>query len=326
MTILSSYPLADAENARIAGAARGWGDLFIPSPEEQEARIAHIDRYITEADIFFGGRLTAEQFERGERLRWIHVPWAGVNSLLAVESIRRSEVTVTNSSGAMSDSVADQVLGYIIALARSLPDQIRAQERRAWEKFPTESPKRQALRGKTVGIVGYGAIGRGIALRARAFGMRVVASKRDVSREIAEVDRLYPTDRLPELLAESDYVVMTVPLTSETTGMMGSGQFRMMKPDAAIINISRGDVIREAEMIEALRDGTIGAAALDVFEKEPLPPDSPLWGMEKVIVTPHTAGGFQGFARAVVEIFLDNLDRFHRGLPLRNPISRERGY
>ena len=175
MVILSSYLLDDDNNARIEWAAAEFGDSFIPSPASREERGALVDRRIAEADIFFGERLTAEQFAAAGRLRWVHVPWAGVNSLFTVEAIRESGLVITNSSGVMSDAVADQVMGYILAMSRDLPRQIRAQSRSEWLEYQTESPRRRVLRGMTLGIVGYGAIGAGVAERGRAFGMRIVA-------------------------------------------------------------------------------------------------------------------------------------------------------
>lgn len=326
MLILSSYFLPDSENVRLAAVIAKLGGEFVPSPEDHAQRLPLLDRYIGEAEILLSGRLSEEHFKRAAKLKWIHIPWAGANSLLAVEAIRESTIPVTNSIGVMSDSVADQVMGYMIAVARSLPEQIRAQERREWGRYPTESPKRRALKSHTVGLIGYGEIGRAIAVRARAFGMRSIAVKRSAADRPPELDALYATSELPRLLAESNFVVVAVPLTPATEGMIGREQFRAMKSTATIINISRGSVIREAEMIEALNDGTIAGAALDVFEREPLPEDSPLWGMPNVIVTPHSAGGHVGFGAATVDLFIDNLRRFFAGEPLRNVVDKQEGY
>ncbi len=326
MIILSSYLLDDSNNARIEQAAAGFGDIFIPAPATREDRTTLVERRIAEADIFFGGRLTEEQFSAAERLRWIHVPWAGVNSLFAVEAIRRSTLLITNSSGVMSDAVADQVMGYILAMSRDLPRQIRAQSRSEWLEYQTESPRRRILRGLTLGIVGYGAIGAGVAERGRAFGMRIIATRRDASSRPPGVDAIYPSAGLHRLLEESDIVVLTAPLNEETRGMIGRRELERMKPDAFLINIARGPLVRQEELIEALGKGVIAGAALDVFEAEPLPADSPLWGMENVIVTPHSAGGYRGFWNATVDLFLDNYRRYHDGKPLRNRVEPERGY
>ncbi|MDB5035835.1 MAG: D-isomer specific 2-hydroxyacid dehydrogenase NAD-binding protein [Chlorobi bacterium] len=326
MVILSSYLLDEAGNSRIEEAIAPHGDTFIRAPEAREERIALLDERIAEADILFGGRLSAEQWRRAARLRWIHVPWAGVNSLLAVEEIGASDVIITNSSGVMSDAVADQVMGYVIAIARDFPAQMRARARREWSGYDVQSPRRRILRGSTIGIIGYGAIGRGVAERARAFGMKVIATKRDIAGIADGPDRVLPSTELGTLLSESDYVVATLPLSAGTRGMIGRKEFAMMKPSAYFINIARGAIAREPEMIVALEDGTIAGAALDVFEREPLPAESPLWDMENVIITPHSSGGFQGFWSATVDLFLENLARRRNGEPLLNRVESGRGY
>jgi phosphoglycerate dehydrogenase-like enzyme len=326
MTILSSYYFDDQEIARIeeALAPLGWRILY--GLEDIDARLRLLDADIAGADILIGGRLTEEQWNRAERLKWIHVPWAGVNVLLSVEGIRRSDILITNSSGVMSDSVADQVMGYVLMLNRDLHRQVGAQGRREWSRYELESTRRQILRGKTIAILGYGAIGRAIAQRACGFGMRVVAMKNDTSSIPQGVDAIFGPDQLHELLAGSDYVVVALPLTDATRGVLGDEEFRRMKPTAFLINIARGQIVRETELIEALRSGTIAGAALDVFEQEPLPADSPLWGLENVIVTPHSAGGYHGFRQSVVDLFLDNLRRYAGGGPMLNVVRKEEGY
>jgi phosphoglycerate dehydrogenase-like enzyme len=326
MTILSGYYLDESENGRIAQAIAPMGGRLIYGPEELQARIDLVEEHIAEADILLGGRLTEGQWGRAGKLKWIHVPWAGVNSLLTFDAIRNSPIPITNSSGVMSDSVADQAMGLILMLNRDLHAQVRAQERRQWSRYELESPKRQILRGKTIGIAGYGAIGREIALRARGFGMRVAALRQDLSNRPPEVDALYSPDQLHSLLEVSDVVVIALPLTERTTGLFGAEEFRRMKRSAYLVNIARGAVVNEGELIEALRSGEIAGAGLDVFQKEPLPEDSPFWEMENVVVTPHSAGGYRGFRDAVVDLFLENLRRYNAGQPLLNLVRKEEGY
>jgi phosphoglycerate dehydrogenase-like enzyme len=324
--ILSSYLLDDENNDRIRRAAEAAGHAFIPAPATREERIAQQEARIAEADILLAGRVTSEQLARAPRLRWIHVPWAGVNSLMALDALRRSDIVITNSSGVMSDAVADHVMTCILALSRDLPAQIRAQARGEWIDYEVESPRRRILRGRTVGILGYGAIGRAVAVRARGFGMRAIAMRRDTSTVPPELDRLYGPDEMGDLLAAADMVVVALPLNDSTQGSIGRAQFERMRPDACFINIARGAIVREGELIEALNEGIVAKAALDVFEKEPLPADSPLWHMENVLVTPHVAGGHVGFWDATVDLFLDNLDRYIHGRELRNLVEKERGY
>ena len=329
MTVLSSFDLDTPIDDRVRCAVEELGGryLSIPvdrSPNDREDRIVHIDAHIAEADVFYGGRLSREQFERADRLRWIQVPWAGVNTLLATpglsESIASGRVLVTNSSGIMADSVADHVMGTMLMLTRDLANQVRAQDRREWARYETESPKRQLLRGKTLGILGFGAIGRAVAIRARAFGMLVIASKRTIDEKPPELDEVFASSDVDSLFERSDVIVIALPLTPETRGLIGRERLARMKSTAHLINIARGAVVVESDLIDALRDGVIAAAALDVFETEPLPADSPLWSMPNVLATPHSSGAFMGFGEASAELFVENLRRWVRGEELRNVV------
>lgn len=327
LTVLSSYLLDDEGNARIQDAVARAGGRYIPAPRDRDERIALLDERIGEATVLLGGRLEPAQWEAARALRWIHVPWAGVNNLLTLDGLA-ARVVVTNSSGVMSDSVADQTMAYLLLIARDMVRQIRAQPRGEWLPYTLENTPRRRLHGATLGLVGYGAIGRAIAHRARAFGMRVVAMRRhaDATEGEQAPDRTYGPQGLHAMLHEADYVVIAAPLNDRTRGMIAAPQFAAMRPSAWIVNIARGAIVVERDLVEALERGTIAGAALDVFEREPLPADSPLWHMENVILTPHSSGGFRGFWDAVVDLFLDNLDRYLRGAPLRNLVDLRRGY
>lgn len=330
MLVLSSYRLSRENNDRIARAVADAGGTFIPTQMEDDLQeiVERIDDHIADATVFLGGRLTEEQWECGAGLQWIHVPWAGINSLLTVPGVRRTAIPVTNSSGVMADSVADQVMAYLLMLNRSLAGQIRNQGKREWRRYTSvEDPDRRVLRGMTLGILGYGAIGRGVAVRGAAFGMRVIAVRRTVSPDPEPpAERFYAPDDLHGFLAACDFLVIALPLTPETEGLIGADAFRRMKRTAFLVNIARGKIIKEGEMIAALKEGTIAGAALDVFAEEPLPEDSVLWEMENVIVTPHSAGGFVGFGSAVTDLFLENLTRFVKGEELRNRVDPAEGY
>lgn len=326
LTVLSSYLLDDDNNARIASAVEGVGGRFIAAPREIAERTAQLDAMIGEAEVLLGGRLSEEQAARAERLRWIHVPWAGVNSLVGLGVLRERGVLVTNSSGVMSDSVADQVMAYLLLLARDLVRQIRAQPERRWLSQTLENTPRRVLRGSTLGILGYGAIGSAIARRARAFGMRVAAMKRTAGTLPPELDRLYGPEELHELLGVSDMVVIALPLNESTRGLIGAAELAAMRPTAYLINIARGAILRQDALLDALERGVIAGAALDVFDEEPLPADSPLWHAPNLLITPHSSGGFSGFWDAVVDLFLDNLMRYSTGAPLRNLVDLGVGY
>jgi len=277
---------------------------------------------IAEAEIFFGGYIPPEQFAAAKKLKWIQVPFAGVNRLLTVGEIIESEVIVTNAAGIMAPAMADQIMGYVIGFSRRLPEQWQLQQRKEWGRLD----RLFELAGQTLGIIGHGRIGIELAKRARAFGMRVIATKTNPAGDYPELDLVLPSRELPRLLAEADYVVMCVPLTPQTQGMLGRAEFEQMKSTAYFINIARGQVVKEAELIEILREKRIGGAALDVFEQEPLPATSPFWEMENVIVTPHSSGNFEGFITRSVELFCKNLERYFEGQPLINLVDKKRGY
>lgn len=331
--ILSSYPLADRLNRRIADVLDDRGS-FVPSgaDEDRQEIIDRIEREIAATTIYLGGRLTQEQFDRADRLRWIHVPWAGVNTLLTLDLAGRDDLLLSNSRGVMADAVADQTLAYLIMLNRSLPQQIGWQQQREWHRYQSvEHPDRRILRGRTLGILGYGAIGRAIGHRARACGMEIIGLRRnpksDAEGEGREegVEIVGPESR-DELFDRSDFLVVALPLTDETRGSIGRREFGRMKPDAYIINIARGAIIRTDDLQEALLAGEIAGGALDVVEPEPLPSDSLLWTIPNLIITPHSSAGFTGFATAVTDLFVENLQRYLRGDGLLNRVDPARGY
>src|SRR5262245_45298719 len=200
---------------------------------------------------------------------------------------------------------------------------IRQQERRVWKPFVSDT-----LQGRTLGIVGYGAIGRAIAGRARQFGMKIAALRRrpELFEGDSLVDQTFGPSRLNELMAASDYVVVVTPLTPDTRGMIGEAQIAALKPSAMIINIGRGPVIDEAALIRALESGRLRGAALDVFTREPLPADHPFWRMSNVLLSPHTADRVEGFLTPAFESFFENLNRFIEGKSLLNVVDKRAGY
>jgi phosphoglycerate dehydrogenase-like enzyme len=205
-----------------------------------------------------------------------------------------------------------------------MPRVVADQRAHRWERFAGEH-----IRGRTLGVVGLGRVGREVARLARAAGMRVVAIRRSTggAGTVAEgVDALYGSAQLPLLLAESDYVALTVPLTTETAGLIGEAELLAMKPGAVLVNVSRGAVVDESALIRVLQAGHLRGAALDVFAVEPLPPESPLWDLPNVLVTPHSMSTAVGENALVVDLFCDNLRRYLAGEPLRNVFDRARGY
>lgn len=302
-----------------------------PSEAEAAAVRSGLKGAFRDADVILGfwGAQLHEAFtgmghirDVAPDLKWIQLTSAGSDRLLASGFVGR-EVVVTTASGLHATPIGEYVLAVMLMFAKGAPRFFRAQVERRWERFmPTE------LYGKTVGVVGMGNIGREVARLSKAFGCRVLGIRRSARARGSDehADELLPPSGLPYLLAESDYVVLATPLTPETRGLIAEPQLRMMKPTAVLVNIARGPVAVEADLVRALKDGWIAGAALDVFEREPLPPESELWDLENVILTPHISGGTEVYNRRAVAIFTDNIRRFLAGEPLRNVVDPARGY
>ncbi len=283
----------------------------------------------------FIGKITPALLSRAQRLEWVQSPTASLEHYIFPALIQHPCI-VTNMRGLFSDIIADQVMGYVIMFARNLHTYVRQQMARQWQPiggahqgFTGYGPGRisgidrahQHLADCTLGIVGLGAIGGEIALRARAFGMRVLAVD-PVRREAPEGVELAGLDRTDALLAASDYVVIAAPHTPQSERSFGLASFHQMKRSARFINIGRGAIVDLTALTQALNEGLIAGAALDVYETEPLPADHPLWGMENAILTPHIAGYSPRIAERHLEVLLDNVGRHRRGEPLRNVVNK----
>src|SRR3990172_8486989 len=302
-------------------------------PSELEAQTARreLEEAMSWAEVLFGfwGNPLVELSpppgalrRAAPSLRWIQLTSAGVDRA-ARSGLLQSDIMVTNSSGLHATPIGEYVLCVMLMFCKGAPRFVRAQQRREWLRFMPEE-----LYGKTVGIVGLGHIGGGVARLAKAFGCRVLATRRSATaRTKGElVDELLPPSELPRLLGESDFVVLAVPLTPETRHLIGEAELRAMKPSGVLINIARGAVVDERALVRALKEDWIGGAGLDVFEQEPLPPESELWGLENVILSPHLSGGTEIYNRRAVGIFCENLRRYPAGERLLNLADAERGY
>ena len=302
-----------------------------PSERERAAVAEGLHGAFSSADVVFGfwGAELHQAFtgagslgDVAPNLKWIQLTSAGADRLLNSGFIQQG-VTVTTVSGLHATPIGEFVIQSILMLAKRAPQYMRAQARHEWARFmPRE------LYGATVGIVGIGNIGMEVGRLAKAFGCRVIATKRSATKPESApyADEILPAAELPRLLASSDYVVLSMPLTPETRGMIGENELRSMKPTASLINIARGPVVVEDALIRALRENWIAAAALDVFDQEPLPADSPLWDMENVIISPHISGGTEIYNVRAVDIFCENLRRHLAGEPLKNVVDPDRGY
>lgn len=277
--------------------------------------------------------------EAAPKLRWIQLHSAGVDHLVG-HPLLATDVMVTTTSGIHATGMAEYVMAVLLAFGRRLLPLLDLQRRAEWPKGRRDTLLPMELRGSTLGIVGYGSIGREVARLASTFGMNLLATKRNAmdpadtgyrlpnagDPDGSLLRRLYPPQALKSMLSECDAVVVAVPLTPETHGMVGAAELRAMKPTAVLINVSRGAVVDETALIEALRDGRIAGAALDVFAEEPLPESSPLWKNPNVIITPHLAGASPQYDELAVELFADNLHRYLAGQPLLNRVDPGRGY
>jgi phosphoglycerate dehydrogenase-like enzyme len=248
--------------------------------------------------------------------------YAGLDRSLFPELVE-SPIPLTNGSGVFSQSLGEFVILGILYFAKDVPRRKQAQAEHRWDVFDNVEISRQ-----TVGIVAHGDIGRAVAWRAKALGMRVLALRRNVAPRPGDehVDRVYAAADLHAMLPECDYVAVTAPLTPETAGMIGEREFELMKPNAVILNVGRGPVISETAMIEALRSKRIRGAALDVFDVEPLPPESPFWSLDNVLLSAHCADHVEGWVESAVGFFLEQFGRWRSGQPLRNVVDKLAGY
>jgi phosphoglycerate dehydrogenase-like enzyme len=278
---------------------------------------------LRDVEVIVCGTLTPEALAAAPRLRWVSFWASGLDQKVTPE-LRARDVVITNAAGIHGPNIAEHVLMYMLIFTRRFPVYDAAQRAHRWvhNEEPTEE-----LTGQTLGIVGLGAVGHALAVRARPFGMRIVATKRDPDANISNVvDALYGPAELPRLLSEADHVAITVPYTRETHHLLDAAMLARMKPGAYLYNTARGTVVEEPALIEGLRSGRIRGAGLDVFEREPLAPDSPLWDMPNVLVTPHVAGFTPYYFTRAAALFADNLERYLSGRPLVNVYDATRGY
>jgi len=254
------------------------------------------------------------------RLKWLHVTRGGVNAYLT-PSVKARPIQVTGSKGIHGTVFSEFALACILMLAKRLPDCIAAQREKRWQKLaPIE------IEGKTLGIVGLGTAGSALARKAKTLGMRVLATKRTSTIKPEFVDRLGTPEFLPQLLAESDFVVLLLASVSSTFNIIGENELRRMKPTAYLINLTGGRSIEETLLVRALNEGWIAGAVLDAFARQPLPKDSELWTLRNVIITPRIAGIPSEKWPALLPIFRENLGRFLTGEPLQNVVAKDLGY
>ena len=322
----------DSEDARhFAQAISGDPELSARVDLRFAPTNAAVDA-IRDAEVVVGGSVPPASLAAAQKLRWISFWSAGLDNKVTPELAARS-ILLTSANGIHCPNIAEHVLMYMLMFARQMPFFMQMQAEGRWERaMPLDSRRGNEvfeLNGQTLGIVGLGRIGEALTVRAKAFGMRVIGLKRDPrSRYDSAVqpDALYGPEQLPLLLRESDHVSISIPYTAQTHHLFDAETLAHMRPTAYLYNIARGKIVDEAALIAALQNGRIAGAGLDVFEKEPLPPDSPLWRMPNVIITPHVSGLTPHYFARAAELFAANLKRYLAGEPLQSLYDPTRGY
>jgi len=299
-----------------------------------QLEVVHLSSYdgaeaeLRDAEVAFTLSLRPEQFAVANKLRWIHSPAAAVHQLMFPELVN-SEVIVTNGREVHGPVVAEHVIALVFALAKALPQALRLQQEHEWgqEAIWNGRSRPREISGATLGLVGLGSIGREVARHASALGMRVIAVRERPEQGSPEgVQQVFASSQIDSLLEQSDFVVLAVPITAATRGLINDERLAHMKPGAYLINVGRGPLIDEAALVQALRDHKIGGAALDVFDQEPLPSDSSLWDLDNLLITPHTAGLTEKLWGREYVLFAENLRRYLNHQSLVAIVDKHKGY
>jgi len=282
---------------------------------------------VHDAEIYFGWGITPDVFAAGATLRWVHSAAAGARASL-FPAMRESHVMFTNSAGIYAEPLAEWAIAAMLFFARGFDLAVSAKSRRLWpyDEMAAHGHPLRELTGATVAVIGYGGIGRAIGRRASALGMRVRGLRSRSGSEMDSTAEIAGPDALPEVLGAADYVVLCVPETSDTQGLIGPVELSRMRSDAVLINLSRGGILDEGALAEFLRGGRIRGAALDVFREEPLPDHSPLWDLDNVLITPHAGSISPRFWERETDLMVRNIGHYLCGSGLENLVDKQRGY
>jgi phosphoglycerate dehydrogenase-like enzyme len=302
---------------------RRFPDIMFVHATDAETRA----KALADCDVAFTWILSADELAAAPKLRWLHSSAVAVETLALPELFARG-VIVSNSRGVQATPIAEHVMAVLLGVAKQLPFVRENQRDRRWSQNEfIDGRLPWLLNGRTLGLIGVGTIGSAIATRAKAFGMTVIAVRRRESSEtVPGIDEVFSFANLDTLLARADVIVIAAPLTPETHRLIGAPQFATMKRGAVLINVGRAKIIDEAALADAIRSGHLGGASLDVYHREPLPPDDPLWTLPNVILTPHTSGFRQGHWDDVIDLFSESLRRYRRGDPVPFRVMPELGY
>lgn len=287
----------------------------------------HVPEEIADTDVFIGWSLRPQQFVAAGKLRWIHSPAAAVHQLMFPELVR-SNVVVTNSTGIHGPVVAEHAIAVLLASAKRLPQAMQYQAKKFWsqDQLWHERPRPREVADATVVVIGMGSIGREFTTRARALGMKVLAVRENPGKGPDGADEVFNPGELDQVLPRADYVLLCTPVTPATAAIINAARLKLMKSDAYLINVGRGPLVNEAALLQALKDRQIAGAALDVFNEEPLPPDSPFWSLDNILITPHTAAVTERLWERHYRLIAENMRRFLAGKPLLNEVDKTRGY
>ena len=298
-------------------------DLVFEEREGNLSKREKFSRLLAETEIIFGSRIPLNVIHRAPNLKWVHLMGAGADKLVNSE-LWKSPVIITNSKGISATPLAEFVVCMMLMFVTRAPLCFEMKQKKQWTRF-----LRTDLYDKIVGIVGLGAIGQEVARLSKAMGMRVYAMRRSSisGEQVPNVDIMFSKEQLKQLVAEADFVVLTLPLTPETLGLIDEDLIRKMKSTAYIINIARGRIINEEALIRALQNNSIAGAGLEVFSTEPLPPENPLWDLPNVIFNPHCGGGNREDQQIrMTDLFCENLTRYLHGKNMINVIDKVKGY
>jgi len=286
-----------------------------------------VDSEIVNAEIVIAWSIRSEQIAAAKKLRWIHSPAAAVHQLMFPELVT-SDVVLTNAREVHGPVVAEHVIALIFALAKKIPGSVLLQEKHVWGQqiLWDELPRVREVAGATVGLIGLGSIGRAVVKSAKALGMRVIAVREHPEKGSEGADTVFGPAQIDEIFRQADYIVLAAPVTASTKAIANSERLALMKPDACLINVGRGQLVDEPALATALREKKIGGAALDVFPKEPLAADSPLWDVPNLLITPHTAALTDKLWERHYALFSENLRRYLNGVPLLAVVDKRKGY
>ena len=326
--VVLTTPLDEQNIQKIKAVSKGISvdqvsGLIVAERKGNNSDKAKLDLLLREAEVLYGyiHHFPRDLPKRLSRLKWIQSMTAGIDRL--PDEIMKSSIHVTNTSGIHGTSIGEVVLEMMLMFIKDAPACFQMKRDREWKRY-----KQRLLRDQTAGIIGLGMIGREIARLCKAFDMKVIGISKSggPGRSFPEVDRVYFREELPELLAASDFVVLALPLTNETRGMIGEKELRGMKPGAYLINVARGAVVDEGALVRALEERWIAGAGLDVFVKEPLPPESRFYELPNVIFSPHISGDMPDYEWRATDIFCENLSRYLAGEPFLHEVDKQKGY